>query len=63
MWQRYLERFRRVSDSYPGRVTRAYGGDISRAMRDGDQKVAAVVTAWEKLLPDDGRLIQAPSQA
>jgi hypothetical protein len=32
-------------------------------MRDGDQKVAAVVTAWEKLLPDDGRLIQAPSQA
>jgi hypothetical protein len=47
----------------PGSSNQAYGGDISRAMRDGDQKVAAVVTAWEKLLPDDGRLIQAPSQA
>jgi hypothetical protein len=45
---RYSERFRKVSHRYPRRVAEAYGGDLTRAMKDSDDKFKATVTAWER---------------
>jgi hypothetical protein len=44
------ERFRKVSNRYPRRVSEAYGGDLSRAMADSDRHVAGTVAAWERSL-------------
>lgn len=57
---RHAERFRRVSDRYPRRVSEAYGGDLQRAMADSDEEVAAKVAEWERaqgLEPRDWRAI------
>jgi hypothetical protein len=43
----HSNRFRKVSNRYPRRVTEAYGGDIARAAAHSDQQVAATVAAWE----------------
>jgi hypothetical protein len=37
-----------VSHRYPRRVAEAYGGDLTRAMTDSDDKVKATVAAWER---------------
>jgi hypothetical protein len=44
----HSERFRKVSTRYPRRVSQAYEGDLSRALADTDQQVAATVRAWER---------------
>jgi hypothetical protein len=41
-------RFRKVSNKYPRRVSEAYGGDLSRAMADSDEEVAATVAGWSE---------------
>jgi hypothetical protein len=46
--RQHSERFRRISDRYPRRVTEADGGDIERAARDSDEQVFAPVAAWER---------------
>jgi hypothetical protein len=46
--RRYSERFRKVSKRYPLRVAEAYKGDLSRALTDSDEEVAATVAAWER---------------
>ncbi len=43
----YSERFRKVSNRYPRRVSDAYGGDLARAMAENDKQVAGTVAAWE----------------
>jgi hypothetical protein len=43
----HSERFRRISNRYPRRVSDAYGGDLARAMADSDKQVAGTVAAWE----------------
>ena len=45
---RHSERFRKVSNRYPLRVTEAYGGDLERAAADSDEKVAETVAEWER---------------
>ena len=45
---RHSERFRRVSNRYPLRVAEAYKGDLSRALSDSNEVVAATVAAWER---------------
>jgi hypothetical protein len=45
--RRHSERFRKVSNRYPLRVAEAYKGDLSRALSDSDDQVAATVAAWE----------------
>jgi len=47
-WVRHLERFRRVSNSYPHRVAEAYEGDLARAATESDERVAATVASWEQ---------------
>lgn len=44
----YSERFRKVSNRYPLRVTEAYAGDLKRAMDDSDEQVATTVASWER---------------
>jgi hypothetical protein len=44
----HSRRFRKVSDRYPRRVAEAYEGDLSRAMADTYEQVAATVAAWEQ---------------
>jgi hypothetical protein len=59
---RHSNRFRKVSNRYPLRVTEAYEGDLERAMADSDDEVAATVTAWERrqgLRPKDWAAIGA----
>jgi hypothetical protein len=46
--RRHSQRFRRVSNRYPLRVTEAYGGDLEQAMADTDEEVAATVRDWER---------------
>ena len=46
--RRHSERFRKVSNRYPLRVSEAYKGDLSRALRDSDEEIAATVAAWER---------------
>jgi len=46
--RRHSERFRTVSNRYPLRVAEAYKGDLSRALMDSDEEVAATVAAWER---------------
>jgi hypothetical protein len=46
--RRHSERFRKVSNRYPLRVAEAYKGDLSRALSDSDDQVAATVAAWER---------------
>jgi hypothetical protein len=51
-------RFRLVSNRYPRRVSEAYGGDLTRALGDNDDQVAATVADWERqqgLTPRDWR--------
>jgi hypothetical protein len=58
----HSQRFRKVSTRYPRRVAEAYEGDLSRAMADSDEEVAATVAAWEKrkgLAPRDWSAIGA----
>jgi hypothetical protein len=45
---RFGERFRKVSNRYPLRVTEAYDYDLDRAMADSDEQVAATVAEWER---------------
>ena len=59
---RHSERFRKVANRYPLRVTEAYGGDIERAAADTDEQVAAKVAEWERrqgLVPRDWSAIGA----
>lgn len=44
----HSNRFRRVSNLYPRAVAEAYGRDLTRAMADSDDVVAANVAAWER---------------
>ncbi len=44
----HSERFQKVSNRYPRRVAEAYAGDLTRAMTDSDDKVKAMVAAWER---------------
>ena len=46
--RRHSERFRKVSNRYPLRVAEAYKGDLSRALSDSNEEVAATVAAWER---------------
>jgi len=58
----FSERFRRVSNRYPRRVSEAYGGDVGRAMAESDEQVAATVADWERahgLVPRDWQAIGA----
>ena len=48
MKNEHSARFRKVSNRYPRRVAEAYRGDLSRAMGDSDDQVAATVATWEK---------------
>ena len=45
-WLEHSNRFRKVSNRYPRRVTEAYEG--ASAMADSDEEVAAKVAAWER---------------
>jgi len=45
---RHSERFRKVSNRYPRRVAEAYGGDLTRAMTDSDDKVKVTAAASER---------------
>ena len=59
---RHSDRFRKVSNRYPLRVTEAYEGDLERAMADSDEQVAATVATWERhrgLQPRDWAAIGA----
>jgi hypothetical protein len=58
--RRHSERFRKVSNRYPRRVTEAYDGDLGRALADSDEQVSATVAEWERrqgLTPRDWRAI------
>lgn len=45
--RRHSERFRKIGgERYPRRVAEAYEHDLSRAMADSDEQVAATVAAW-----------------
>ena len=46
--QAHSDRFRKVANRYPRRVAEAYGGDIERAARDSDRRVAATVASFER---------------
>lgn len=45
---RHSERFRRVSNRYPRRVTEAYNGDVTAAAAASDDEVARRVADWER---------------
>jgi hypothetical protein len=63
MRERHSERFRKIGgDRYPRRVAEAYAGDLSGAMADSDEQVAATVASWERsqgLSPRDWSAIGA----